>query len=434
MEHRQAHGLLLSRLWLTLSLLALGIAGVFAFMVGAVRSDQVQALIPIHNYFAIALTVHVDLSVLVWLLGIMLAWLCYNNQSIALKSMAWVALASVIIITAAAFFNQPVAYLNNYVPVIDSQLFIAGILLFLLAVGISSLVLLWQQRGQKDYALHLLLPTLLALFAWLAVPLLWQQALSPLVPDYYYEVVFWGGGHILQCSFAAIAMLCWLKLATHITLQPLSTRLISALFWINSLCAGLGIIGLFFDPTTSAYRSFYTHHMQSLSGIASGILMLWLLWRLAIERRSTRHAYRPVLVMSLLLYLTGGVLAFFINGPNSTVIPAHYHGAIVGVTMATMGLTYLLLPKLGYSMPQGRMVRWQPYLYAGGQLVHILGLAVSGGYGAVRKTPGTIEHSIGQLAMGVMGVGMLLTILGGALFVVICLRMMCNKHSKKVTE
>ena len=30
------------------------------------------------------------------------------------------------------------------------------------------------------------------------------------------------------------------------------------------------------------------------------------------------------------------------------VIPAHYHGATVGVTIAFMGLIYYLLPRLGF--------------------------------------------------------------------------------------
>jgi cytochrome c oxidase subunit 1 len=37
-----------------------------------------------------------------------------------------------------------------------------------------------------------------------------------------------------------------------------------------------------------------------------------------------------------------------IRGVN-VVIPAHYHGSIVGITLAFMGLAYVLLPRLGFA-------------------------------------------------------------------------------------
>ena len=53
-----------------------------------------------------------------------------------------------------------------------------------------------------------------------------------------------------------------------------------------------------------------------------------------------------------------------------------------------MGLCYHLLPRLGFGPVSVRLATWQLYLYAGGQLLHIVGLAWSGGYGVQRKTAG----------------------------------------------
>ncbi|MBV2092913.1 MAG: cbb3-type cytochrome c oxidase subunit I, partial [Candidatus Thiodiazotropha sp. (ex Ctena orbiculata)] len=128
--------------------------------------------------------------------------------------------------------------------------------------------------------------------------------------------------------------------------------------------------------------------------------------------------------MSLLLFFSGGALALFISGLN-TMIPAHYHGSIVGVTLGLMGLGYLVLPKLGYPLPQGRMVELQPWVYGIGQLLHISGLAVSGLMGIQRKTAGTaqgLESVWAKASMGVMGIGGLLAVIGGILFVWIMLR------------
>jgi heme/copper-type cytochrome/quinol oxidase subunit 1 len=138
-------------------------------------------------------------------------------------------------------------------------------------------------------------------------------------------------------------------------------------------------------------------------------------------------AHRPLrrsLWMSLLLFFTGGVISLFISGIN-TIIPAHYHGSIVGVTLGLMGLAYLLLPKLGYPPVQGRLAELQPWIYGAGQLLHIAGLAISGAMGIQRKTAGVaqgLETLSSKLAMGVMGIGGLLAVIGGIIFVWVILR------------
>ena len=64
----------------------------------------------------------------------------------------------------------------------------------------------------------------------------------------------------------------------------------------------------------------------------------------------------------------------------------------------------------------------QPILYAAGQLLHIVGLVWSGGYGVQRKVAGAeqVLRSGGEIAgMGLMGLGGLVAIVGGLLFVVV---------------
>jgi heme/copper-type cytochrome/quinol oxidase subunit 1 len=99
----------------------------------------------------------------------------------------------------------------------------------------------------------------------------------------------------------------------------------------------------------------------------------------------------------------------------------------VGVTLAFMGLTYDLLPRLGYAGPNRRLATLQPYVYGGGQLLHVAGLAWSGGYGVQRKVAGTDQALDGMekiAAMGLMGFGGLVAIIGGFLFLVIVLAAM----------
>jgi heme/copper-type cytochrome/quinol oxidase subunit 1 len=126
----------------------------------------------------------------------------------------------------------------------------------------------------------------------------------------------------------------------------------------------------------------------------------------------------------MLLFTAGGLIGVTIAGAN-VKIPAHYHGCIVGVTLALMGVVYHLLPRLGYAAPQGRLAVAQPWLYGAGQLMHIIGLVWSGGYGVQRKVAGAeqVLRSGAEVAgMGLMGLGGLLAIVGGLLFVVVVLQ------------
>ena len=90
-----------------------------------------------------------------------------------------------------------------------------------------------------------------------------------------------------------------------------------------------------------------------------------------------------------------------------------------------MGLVYHLLPQLGYAAPVGRLATWQPVIYGAGQLMHITGLVWSGGYGVQRKVAGAeqVLRARGEIAgMGLMGLGGLVAIIGGLLFVVVVIR------------
>jgi heme/copper-type cytochrome/quinol oxidase subunit 1 len=157
------------------------------------------------------------------------------------------------------------------------------------------------------------------------------------------------------------------------------------------------------------------------------VLAVVALWR----ARSMSSPAKSALAASLTLFIAGGVLGYLIRGVN-VVIPAHYHGAIVGVTLAFMGLTYVLLPKIGFGEATGRMARWQPYVYGGGQLLHVLGLAWSGGYGVQRKVAGAEQMLVSlpqKLGMGLMGLGGLIAVIGGVMFVLVCLKAMLSRRT-----
>lgn len=112
---------------------------------------------------------------------------------------------------------------------------------------------------------------------------------------------------------------------------------------------------------------------------------------------------------------------------SNTIITAHYHGTGGAISLAFMGLTLHLLPRLGYRKPDLKWATLMPYVYGAGQLLHILGLLWSGGYGVQRKVAGAAQelHGFAQTAgMGLMGLGGLIAVVGGIMFLVVVLKAM----------
>ena len=60
----------LVRGWLWLGLLALIVSGVYSILLVASRTPGINAMLPVADFFRVALVVHVDLSVLVWFLAL----------------------------------------------------------------------------------------------------------------------------------------------------------------------------------------------------------------------------------------------------------------------------------------------------------------------------------------------------------------------------
>ena len=245
-----------------------------------------------------------------------------------------------------------------------------------------------------------------------------------------YEAVFWGGGHTLQFQHALLMAVAWLLLLAHLE-RPLQTspKVLSALFVLAALpVLAMPVIYLMAPVGSPEHIVAFAKLMEHGHGLMTPLILLVL-----IALPKTLKLSSPVksaLLSSILLFIAGGILAFMIRGVN-VVIPAHYHGSIVGVTLAFMGLAYVLLPRLGYGQVEGHMAHWQPYVYGGGQLIHIIGLAWSGGYGVQRKVAGSEQVLLTwqqKTGMGMMGLGGLIAIIGGVLFVLVCLKAIKNKR------
>lgn len=430
----------LASAWLALGVGALALAGLFAILLVLARTPGFEAFFPTQDFFRTALVVHVDQSVLIWFLAFAGAiWSLHSSSGETLPGkLRWLALllaaSGCILLAAAPFLGAGDPLMNNYVPVLRHPLFFLALAIF--AGGILLQVALTLAR--PSVGLDLQQPVQVGAYtAALAVlagaaSLLWTG--FTLSGDWqgeaYYEYLFWGGGHILQFAYTQLMLLAWLWLA-----RISGVRIGVPERWLSILLL-LGVLPLLLTPlihaayaVDSAFsRLAFTQLMQyggALAALPIGLAILigLLRSRTAAVPEQSVAPYRALLA-SFVLFGAGGLLGVFIGGVN-TVIPAHYHGSIVGVTLALMGLSYALLPQLGYTRPLGRMARIQPVVYGVGQLLHIGGLAVSGALGIQRKTAGAaqgLEGVYAKAAMGVMGIGGLLAVIGGILFVLVLIK------------
>jgi heme/copper-type cytochrome/quinol oxidase subunit 1 len=218
-------------------------------------------------------------------------------------------------------------------------------------------------------------------------------------------------------------MVAWIVLANNGGYQfVLSPRLTVVFLIILSLpVITVPFLYLAHDVVSPGHRLAFTELMKfgGLSCLPLGLAVV-ASFKSAGKAAGEARVMRSALWSSLILFGTGGIMGFMISGLD-IVIPAHYHGSTVGVTIAFMGLCYYLLPRLGYGPVPQKLATWQPILYGGGQLLHIIGLAWSGGYGVQRKTAGLAQgvDRLGEVAgMGLMGLGGLISVIGGLLFLI----------------
>ncbi len=436
---------LLAKGWLGLGVGALVASGVFSLLLVLSRTPGINKLFPAAEFFRVALVVHVDLSVLVWFAAFAgVFWSLAGTRRSLL--MGWLALglcgAGTAGMCLSPFAGNAAPVMSNYIPVLASPIFIASLLVFGAGVAIMVLSALWESQpqgvrldGPSAIRLGLLgaaASAAVALFAflwsWLALP-------TSLDAKTYYELLFWGGGHVLQFTWTLLLLVSWLWLADATGARlPFTPRVVVFLFSLALvLVLATPVIYLAYDVTSVEHRKLLTWMMRLGGGLSILPLALGLVAALA-EHRMVPGAAKPAraaLIMSLALFAMGGLIGFMIHGSNVKV-PAHYHGCIVGITLAFMGVAYDLLPRLGFSAPEGRLARCQPYVYGTGQLVHIAGLVWSGGYGVERKVAGT-EQLLGNIAqvagMGLMGLGGITAIAGGVLFIVVVVRSVSDRKS-----
>jgi len=445
-------------IWLKNGIAALAIAGLYSIILVILRTPQLSHFFPDQSMFRSALVIHVNLSVLVWLLAVTCCIWSFSSIKTGLELLlARTAFAGMLLMAFSPLYPESEPIMNNYVPMLENIVFIIGLSLFgavVLILSIQTLVTSFMQNisdyGERIIAITKFTSAFMFICVWACfiISFFSLDELSEIVPldiDFYYEMLFWSGGHLLQFIYTQILMLVLLVLAeswrggrvSHSSVY----EMLLALNFVLSLAVFIGHYR--YGLADGAFKEFYTLHMIYTAGLVPTLFIATLLLEI-IQKRvlGVPKFVITTFVASILLFLSGGAIGAVISGVNVT-IPAHYHGSIVGISVAFMGLSYMFcfkhaiyinIKELGgviniifaknninndKNLGQ-KMASLQVIILTFGQALHVAGLALAGGYGVLRKTPGAEIALSAKVYMGMVGGGGLIAIIGGLIFVYIC--------------
>lgn len=404
--------------WLFLGLFALLVSAIFAVILVVLRTPYLSQWLGQGLPFRTALVLHVDLAVAVWFLAVAgLFWSLIRRESLW-GWLAWgLSSAGVVAMLASPMAETGVAVINNYLPVVNSPLFLGGLALFAIGIlGSATLALLptpaetspalhWAARGA---ALLTLLATATTLHAWFTLP----QGLP--MEAHRFEILFWGGGHLLQFVHTLLMLAAW-----WVMLAPAPPRE----HWMKgavllALLPPLFTVPLWWPhpPESLVYRSYFTDIMSYASWLP---LLAMVPVLLPTWRAPRRGGYFSGLVtLSALLFLLGIGIGVAIRGDN-LMVTAHYHGTVGAITLAFMGLASHQL-----DADRGRVGTW---LYGGGLLLLIAGLCWAGLEGAPRKAMFNPSATSGLLPPILVGLGGLAALTGLFLFILPTLRTLLQR-------
>lgn len=415
-----------ARRWLILAVSAVAISGIFAILIALARVPALGTLFPGAEFYRVALVLHVNLSQAVWFMAFAcVLWSLHSSSaSEALQRLALL-LAVVgtagIVLSVSAGSVRPL--MSNYLPVLDSPMFLGSLGIFGGGVLLKALLAFHsidcrQARSQTAFSRLVLLRisaggalAVFVLLVWTVLQMIPAEGMA------YFETLFWGAGHLWQFTLLPLLMFSWLALASRaVNRLPAGVVGIAIVTSLGPLVLAMGM-PLMHAPDSAASTYLYTWLMKWMSWEAPLMLAI------AIVAIARPGSLEPGFGISLLLFVTGLVIGSLING-QTTLITAHYHGTIGAITLAFMAVSFQLLPLLGADAVALRQVRWQLAFYGYGILLMMCGLAGAGLMGAPRKTPGdlAVSFSVETFSRICLGIGGLCATIGIVMFAWLLLR------------
>jgi cytochrome c oxidase subunit 1 len=455
------------------------LAGFLALGVILTRWQEIH-LLPADVFYQ-ALTGHGINALIFWIIFFEIAVLYFASSTLlrtrlAAPKWAWAGFALMII---GAVMNNVAVYQGNssvmmtsYAPMQAAPHFYLGLILFAVGALIGCFVFLGTlviAKEDKTYQGSVPLVTFGALTACIIAVFTIASGAIILIPTYLwsigyinhidaemYRLIWWAMGHSSQqINVAAHVSIWYLIVGLLFGARPMSEKVSRSAFLLYILFLQLASAHhILVDPgMSSEWKIFNTSYAMYLAVLASMVHGLTVPGSMEVAQRAkglTKGMFEwlrkapwgnPVFsgfFMSLVIFgFIGGITGVVMGTEqinliihNTIYVPAHFHATVaVGTTLTFMALTYLLIPVLfrrALFLPQ--IAKLQPYVFAAGMTLMILFMLGAGTLGVSRRHwdmdftgaalsfeyPGTA-----YLMMAVAGVGGVLAVLGGVMFLVV---------------
>ncbi len=413
-------------------------AGIFALLVAVTRTPLL-GIQTSKDYFYSSLAAHVIFSIVIWFLVYQIAiWHISFPEVKRDKLSFWAVIAGSGLIAFPALFGLGKPYMNNYVPVIGSPFFYAGLLIFGIAFFLNALRYLAQAIANisSDDNIRQL--------ASVSVIISFIMMLS-LIPSFiraggeedmrlYFEKAFWIPGHIQQFVNASMMLIVWQFLLKIEGIDTPSSKWLkySNIFFLVSALPLL--YGLTTDPLSNSVKYAVLYSFGIGIGLPVLVHTVYLLRR--FPKRFGSIAVQS-LIFSLIVYYTGEVIAYLGLSRQDLRIPAHYHGVLTAATLTLMGMTFYIIHAVRGRVYLQGLAKIQPAIYGIGMMIFILGLYFAGTLGASRKAYefGYQKSSGVAHAMNLMGLGGGIAVIGGIFFILYAaVSILKNKSQSKSKE
>ena len=457
---------------------ALLIGGVAALLVLLTRWEAVLLLEA--DMFYRMLTVHGMNMLIFFIIFFEMAVLYFAsavllNCRIPAPKTGWIAFALMVVgalmVEWTMWTGRADVLFTSYVPLRAHPLFYLGVILF--AVGALTVVghffaIITVARKEKAYEGSLPLVTYGALTAAAiaAVTLLhgaiiyiptffWSLDMMNVDPQMY-RLIWWGLGHSSQQINVAAMVSIWYLLGAltvgSVVLNEKVSRTAFVLYvlFISMASAHHLLVDPGMGPSWKIWNTSYFMYMAVLASMIHGFTVpagteLGMRLRGAtqglfgwLKRAPWGDPGFSSLAFSIVVFgfvggitgVTFGTEQINIIAHNTLRIPGHFHATVVsGTAMAFMGITYYVIPLVfRREIAFYRLAKIQPYLFAIGMLIFSMAMTFAGTFGVPRR-----HWDIGfnqalfqpefspavNLIIGVMAVGGLIAIVGGAIYIVV---------------
>jgi len=430
------------------------------------------------EWFYTLLSFHGMVMLVAWIVFMEMAIL-YITSSVLLNSRLaaqWVAwlqyflmLIGMALVCVMILSGQADVMFTSYVPLKAHHLYYLGVILFLVGAILGCCVFfatITVAKVEGAYTGSLPLVTfgaaaaaIIAIFTLAHgvitfVPTwLWAADIIPMMDAEVYRLLFWGFGHSSQQINVCAMVAVWYVLGTlTVGAMPLNEKVCRTAFVFYILFINIASEHhLLTDPGLSAaHKSWNTGYFMHLAVLASMIhaFSVPAATEVALRKQGhTRGAFEWLkkapwgnpgfssLAISLVGFGFLGGITGVIYGTeqiniivhNTLRVPGHFHATVVaGTTLAFMGLTYYLLPLvLRRRVSYPKMALLQPFVFGGGMYTLSVAMMFVGGFGVARRSwdmngvDGPFNVSFGPIAdlgLAVMGLGGVLGVIGGAMF------------------